>query len=245
MYAFNVPFLRGSACISLCYLLSVASNFEAPIVLTIYDTSLLFLWQVRVEETHDYCQSGHAAVKNEVEKLWKIPPFNSNCNNTWNLQAAADDLKDDKFRNNTSNWVTDSCNQCARDYGVDPEVDKILKQCLDNDSSQCIALGETAASIIVYANVCGGYSAENHQDYLQTCREVAYGICEGAIRTKIEEQCPDQLPVSTTELNSLMGMCVEQVDSMTGGGDKHEEAYKEAYEEAYEEAEEEAESEAN
>ena len=146
-------------------------------------------------------------------------PFNSDCNNAWNLQAAADDLKDDKFPNNAGNWATDSYNQCAHDFGVDPEVDKILKQCLDDDSSQCIALGETAASIIVFANVCDGSSAARHQDYLQTCREVAYGICEGAINDKIEEQCPDQLPVSTTELKLLMGMCVEQVDSMTGGGD--------------------------
>jgi hypothetical protein len=38
-----------------------------------------------------------------------------------------------------------------------------------------------------------------------------------------------------------MGMCVEQVDSMTGGGDDHEEAYEEADEEADEETEEEAE----
>jgi hypothetical protein len=79
---------------------------------------------------------------------------------------------------------------------------------------------------------------------MQTCREVAYGICKGAIKDKIKEQCLDQLPVSTTELNSLMGMCVEQVDSMTGGGDDHEEAYEEAYEEADEEADKEADEEA-
>jgi hypothetical protein len=41
--AFDVPFLRGSAGVSLSYLLSVASNFEAPIALTISDTTLLFL----------------------------------------------------------------------------------------------------------------------------------------------------------------------------------------------------------
>ena len=196
---------------------------------------------MHVEEVQDYCQSGQAAGQNEAKEMWKNTPFNSDCNSAWNLQAAADDMKDDKFPDNTGNWATDSYNQCARDYGVDPEVDKILKQCLDDDSSQCIALGETAASIIVYANVCGGYSAAKHQDYLQTCREVAYGICKGAINDKIKEQCPDQLPVSTTELNSLMGMCVEQVDSMTGGGDDHEEADEEADKEADEETEEEAE----
>ena len=161
--------------------------------------------------------------------MWKHTPFNSDCNNALNLQSAADDMKDDKFPDNTGNWATDSYNKCARDYGVDPEVDKILKHCLDDDSSLCISLGETAASIIVYANVCGGYSAAKHQDYLQTCREVAYGICKGAINDKIKEQCPDQLPVSTTELNSLMGMCVEQVDSMT---DADEEADEETEEEA-------------
>ena len=53
-------------------------------------------------------------------------------------------------------------------------------------------------------NVCDGYSTTKHQDYTQTCREVAYGICKGAIKDKIKQQCPDKLPVSTTELNFLI-----------------------------------------
>jgi hypothetical protein len=174
------------------------------------------------EEVQDHCQLGMAAGKNEVLNLWKNPPFNSNCDNAWDLPAAADELKYDEFPDATGgSWQTVAYNQCARDYGVDPEVDKILEQCVDDDSTQCISLGETAASIIVYAKVCTGFSSAKHQDYLQTCREVAYGICMGAIDEKIEQQCPDeQSSVTTSDISSLMDMCEEQVNSMTDGEDK-------------------------
>ena len=69
----------------------------------------------------------------------------------------------------------------------------------------CIALGETAASIIVCANKCLRWIFNDETpNYTQTCREVAYGICKGAIKDKIKQQCPDKLPVSTTELNFLI-----------------------------------------
>jgi hypothetical protein len=117
--------------------------------------------------------------------------------------------------NEADSWQVQAYNECARIYGVDPRVAEIEEGCLGDDSSQCIDLGETAASMIVYENVCGRYVAPYaHQDYLQDCREVAYGVCEGDIKSKIQEQCSDKWPVSTSELSRLMGMCEDQVNSM-------------------------------
>ena len=123
-------------------------------------------------------------------------------------------MKDTLYPTNTDSWKIQAYNECARDYGVDPQVDEIEEECLQDDSSQCIDLGETAASIIVYDNVCYTYGATTHHDYLQECREVAYGICEGNIQNKIKQQCSDKLPVSTSELSQLMDMCEDQVNSM-------------------------------
>jgi len=162
----------------------------------------------------DACQTGTQAGVNSVNTLWASPTFDSDCDNIWNLPSSADAMKDNLYPLNTGNWKVDAYNGCARDYGVDPRVAEIEEQCLGNDPDQCIELGETAASIIVYANVCDGYSATNHQDYLQTCRDVAYGICEGSSDQKIKEQCIPNWPVSTGKLSQLMGMCEDQVNSM-------------------------------
>ena len=51
-------------------------------------------------------------------------------------------------------------------------------------------------------------------DYKQKCREVAYGICEGAISDQIED---NGCSITTTELEELQEKCEGQVDMMTGG----------------------------
>ena len=121
-------------------------------------------------------------------------------------------MKDTLYPANTGNWKLQAYNECARDYGVDPVVSDIEDGCLGDDNSQCIDLGETAASIIVYENVCNIYASAKH-NYLQDCRNVAYGICEGSILNKIQQQCP-QNSVPTSELSELMDMCEDQVNSM-------------------------------
>ncbi len=146
--------------------------------------------------------------------MWAAAPFYGNCDNVWDLQLSADEMKDTLYPVNTGNWKLQAYNECARDYGVDPRVSDIEEGCLGDDSSQCIDLGETAASIIVNENVCDSNSATAYHNYLQDCREVAYGICEGNIQNKIQQQCSDKLPVSTSELSQLMGMCEDQVNSM-------------------------------
>ncbi|KAL3823560.1 hypothetical protein ACHAXA_002901 [Cyclostephanos tholiformis] len=198
-------------------------------------------------ELETSCQLGTAAGQMELRILWENSPFDSDCNNAWDLQAAADELKNEEFPDETGSWQTVAYNRCARDYGIDSEVNKILEQCFDDDSSQCISLGETAASIIVYAQVCDGYSAAKQEDYLQTCREVAYGICKGAIDDKIEQQCSGEpSSVSTSELYSLMGLWTNKgADEKSNDEEANEEANQEAHEEANQEANKEANQEAH
>ena len=69
VYAFDAPFLRGSAGVSLCYLLSVKSDFEAPIDEKSLTPPLRCFLQVHVEEVQDYCQSGQATGQNEAKKM--------------------------------------------------------------------------------------------------------------------------------------------------------------------------------
>ncbi|KAL3815770.1 hypothetical protein ACHAXA_008820 [Cyclostephanos tholiformis] len=167
------------------------------------------------DDEEDSCQSGTQAGIDSVNRLWASPPFNSDCSEVWSLPMSAEAMKNSLYPSNTGNWQTDAYNQCARDFGVDPQVAEIEKQCLGDDPDQCIDLGETAASIIVYQKVCMTYNAANYQSYLQTCRDVAIDICEGSIHDKIMEQCSGKwTSITTITLSELMGMCEDQVNSM-------------------------------
>ena len=101
-------------------------------------------------EEQDSCQAGTQAGITSANSLWANYPFYSDCNKVWDLPTGAETMKNDLYPANTGSWQTDAYNQCARDYGVDPQVAMIEMQCLGDDPDQCIDLGETAASIIVY-----------------------------------------------------------------------------------------------
>ena len=95
-------------------------------------------------ELETSCQLGTAAGQMELRILWENSPFDSDCNNAWDLQAAADELKNEEFPDETGSWQTVAYNRCARDYGIDSEANKILEQCFDDDSSlRWIFRGET------------------------------------------------------------------------------------------------------
>lgn len=170
---------------------------------------------VEVEAT---CQEGFGAGQMSVWEIWE-DDMDSNCDNIWGLEDAADDMKDDEYPENASNWKDQAYNDCARD-GVDHQVDHYEEECLGDDPSQCQDLGETAAEIIVFDNVCvpdmsGSAYGNAEPDYKETCREVAYGICTGYISTTINKYCSDS-NVSTSELLELQNKCEDQVDSMVG-----------------------------
>jgi hypothetical protein len=167
------------------------------------------------------CQDGRAAGQRSVNKLWK--QSGSDCSNAFGLQKNVNRMKTRNYPD-TGNWKTKSYNQCARD-GADAAVKAIEKKCLNDDSSQCTDLGETAAEIIVYNNVCPGQYAAKHTNYKQTCRKVAYGVCQGAIPTKIAQQCSTRDAAkwkSTSQLSKLMDMCKGQVNNMTPSSEEEE-----------------------
>jgi hypothetical protein len=152
----------------------------------------------------------------------------SSCDNIFGFQAEVNKMKKKSYPD-TGNWKTSSYNKCARE-GADATVKDYEKQCIGDDSSLCVELGETAAEIIVYSNVCPqGYSPSRYQNYKKTCRQVAYGICQGAIQTKMNEQCSKSAASqwkSTSKLNQLMDMCEGQVDSMTNNGREEEDEFE-------------------
>mmetsp|Transcript_14805 Transcript_14805/g.32163 ORF Transcript_14805/g.32163 Transcript_14805/m.32163 type:complete len:137 (-) Transcript_14805:90-500(-) len=125
-------------------------------------------------------------------------------------------MSDRKYPRNPRNWRTKAYNKCARD-GAEQQVQKIEKECLNDDSSQCEDLGETAAEIIVFANVCrpefDEASSQRNPDYKKTCRQVAYGICKGQISTKINKYCSDKR-LSSTKMLRLQDKCKKQIDGM-------------------------------
>ncbi len=145
--------------------------------------------------------------------MWARSPFNSNCVKVWDLRTSAETMKDDLYPTNTGSWDVRAYNKCARDYGVDPRVTEIEKQCLGDNPDQCIDLGQTAASMIVYQNVCMTDHSARYQSYLESCRVVAIDICKGSITDKIKVQCPSK-SITTDRLVQLMGMCEGQVNSM-------------------------------
>lgn len=98
-------------------------------------------------------------------------------------------------------------------------VQEYESQCFNSNADECNDLGQAAAQIIAY-DYCPfsvaedepyGYSMPNYED---TCRDVAEGICEGALYGYIRD---NGCSISTSALRNLQDDCGDQVDSMTGG----------------------------
>ena len=123
------------------------------------------------------CADGTRAGQREVQKL-----YGGNCGNAWDLEKRANRVKDRSFPSDPRDWRERAYNQCARE-AMDKEVKKIEKQCLNNNTGECEDLGETAAEIIVFNNVCTPNFAtpQENTDYKATCKAVAYGICESEL----------------------------------------------------------------
>lgn len=63
-------------------------------------------------------------------------------------------------------------------------------------------------------NAASGSSAAAPPDYKESCREVAYGVCEGAIYNDVKS---NGCSMTTSELQKQQKKCKNQVDSMTDG----------------------------
>lgn len=182
--------------------------------------------------TSALCIDGRKDGKQTVDDLWKS--MDENCDNAWGLEEEANKEKERKYPCKADNEEYQEYNNCAR-AGVDQQVQRIEKECFDDDPSQCQDLGETAAEIIVFATVnCalasskefftaglgpGALSSSTYgndePDYKEICLEVAYGICAGYISTTLNKYCSGS-NVSTSEILELQKKCEKQVDNMVG-----------------------------
>jgi hypothetical protein len=59
------------------------------------------------------------------------------------------------------------------------------------------------------------FAPDSQPDYKEACREVAYGVCKGAVGEQVYD---NGCSISTSDLLGLQKMCEQQVDMMTGGG---------------------------
>jgi len=181
-------------------------------------------------ELESTCSQGQREGRRAVRSL-----FSGNCDDVWSLSDDASRMKNRNFPDR-GNWNQKTRNQCAR-RGVDDEVRSIEKSCLDDSPEQCEDLGDAAAELIVMDNVCSimydQASSHGRPNYKKTCREVAYGICEGQISRTIRNWCPDEMP-STSKLRTLQGKCTSQVNRMTGGGGEAEDVAEDVAEDAAE-----------
>lgn len=173
-------------------------------------------------EVEGECEDGYNAGYDYMQRNWRRER-NSNCDNVWDLEDDADDIKDDRYPDNTSDWRTQSYNDCARN-GVDDAVSAIEKVCLEDDSSQCIDLGEAAAEQVVINDWCSPsrsnsntYGNSDRPNYKEECKDAAVSICEGNINSVVNMWSCEQ--PSTSELNDLMDECEDQVDGMVGDDD--------------------------
>lgn len=167
------------------------------------------------------CEDGYNDGVEDVENMWEKKPFYGDCDNAWGLSDAAEDLKEDKYPEDDSNWRMDTYYKCGRN-GVDDEVATIEKECFYDSSSQCTDLGNAAAEIVVMDNWCtpsGAYGAA-HKDpnYKKECKEAAVTICEGNISNVANRWCPDK-NLSTGKLKQLQDECEDQVNDMVGTDD--------------------------
>eukprot|EP01083_Nonionella_stella_P155150 500845_1 len=161
------------------------------------------------------CEDGMKDGQESMRYAWESS--GADCSSAWNLQTGADKYKDIHYPENPPNPMDKSYNQCAR-MGVDHQVQLIEEERLHDSPDQCVALGTTAAEMIVFQNVCipDWGSTTSVTDYKQECREVAYGVCRGQVPSKISQYCPDYSG-STSDLANLMDMCEDQVDDLSGG----------------------------
>jgi len=167
------------------------------------------------------CEDGYAAGVKETKDLWKKGPNNSNCDNIWDFDDQADDMKHNKFPENPSNWRDETYNQCARN-GVDDEVNNIEKECTWDDTSQCNDLGNAAAEKIVMREWCTpGSSSYSHgnTNWKAECAAAAVDICKGNIANVANRWCPDE-KMNGGELNGMKAQCQDEVDSMVGNDNR-------------------------
>jgi len=102
--------------------------------------------------------------------------------------------------------------------GANKVVFEQEKSCLEDTTDECTELGEAAAQEIAFEfcpfDTSASFAPPSRPDYKEACREVASGICEGAVGNQVNN---NGCSLTTSELLMLQDKCEYQVNLMTGG----------------------------
>eukprot|EP00956_Cyclotella_meneghiniana_P032614 scaffold90348_cov51-Cyclotella_meneghiniana.AAC.1 len=163
-----------------------------------------------IDRTNGSYEDGVAQGKKEAKRIWSNN--GGSCSYVWSFQDDVNDMLDDKYYeyNRYNQGVADGANEVVRNKE---------RSCLNNSPDECNDLGFAASQAIAY-DFCpysaqegaGAYSSP--PNYKESCRSVAYGVCQGALKGDVES---NGCSISSGELSKLMEECYYQVDSMTGG----------------------------
>ncbi len=134
------------------------------------------------------------------------------------------EIRDRKWDGNGRNWRERSFNQGAR-AGMNDVVKEKERQCLHDNPSECIDLGNTAADMIAYDHCNISRSRRSRQDYKRSCKQAAITRCGGAIFNKVRDMCGAP---NTRVLNTLTNKCTRQVTDLIGGRMDEEDSYSSA-----------------
>ncbi|KAL7509252.1 hypothetical protein ACHAXN_006239 [Cyclotella atomus] len=156
----------------------------------------------------------------EASRIWH--DGGCDCANIWGFEEEVDDLMEANFDESPNDTdKQDAYKRGVRD-GASLVVTEHERECLDETPDECFDLGSAAAMQIAF-DYCPfsaqadsyGYGSDE-PDYKQSCREVAYGVCEGAILKMVESNGCDP---PTSDVAVLQEECEGQVDSMTPDAD--------------------------
>ena len=76
-------------------------------------------------------------------------------------------------------------------------------------------MGELAAKVITKNEVCDDKFSPSKNNYRKSCRSSSTCVCKKMISSKIQDNCPQELPRSTRTLDSLQNMCKAEVKNLT------------------------------
>ncbi|KAL3784381.1 hypothetical protein ACHAWO_001627 [Cyclotella atomus] len=154
-------------------------------------------------------RDGFKRGEERAEAIWR--DNGSDCGYIFSFQ---DDVDKD-LEKNCSNDSSFCQGARAGSYKV---VKFYEKQCLEDTADECNDLGIAAAQELAFEycpfDASSSFAPESQPDYKEACREVATGICKGAVGDQVMD---NGCTISTSELKDLQDKCERQVDEMTGG----------------------------
>mmetsp|Transcript_10426 Transcript_10426/g.16904 ORF Transcript_10426/g.16904 Transcript_10426/m.16904 type:complete len:250 (+) Transcript_10426:45-794(+) len=228
-------FLIAATAFALVASSSVHANDDEPALVRLRGSENSEMEKIFLEmsKKDDDCEKGYKDGKKKAKRKWENS--GEDCDNAWQVEEAAERMKDRNYPNGKSSTSSKSSksgdkkksddkdkkkkksyDDCARD-GVDDVVRQIEKECFHDDSSQCTDLGTAAAELVILDDWCtpgGTYGASHHStNYKKECKGAAYGICEGNIPTVANSWCPSK-SMSIPEMKELQGKCKKQVNKM-------------------------------